>query len=124
MQAVEELKPDITNEFEVGYDKNNQVIATTILKEENPLCYCKQIVQEKNGKTIKTYYIKADDYGVLLDPYGLFVGKHKTKQTARLRPNSLYIRVDENCFALYRKYLDTKNKNYYNTCEREIKNRG
>ena len=100
-------------QVEVGGDNQRRL-------EENPDCYCKLVVIQ--GTPI--FYIKSDLGNRLANPWDAVTSPSQdqrfTKRTGR--PAWKFTKVSQECFEFYLKFLDTRNSNYYRTCERMSKN--
>lgn len=100
-------------EVEVGSDNQRRT-------EDNPLCYCKLVVVQ--GTPI--FYIKSDMARRLANPWDAISSvSQETRFTKRTgRPAWTFMKVNQECFEFYLKFLDTRNTSYYRTCERMSKN--
>lgn len=89
-------------------------------KADNPDCFCKIVVIQ--GTPV--YYVKADMSNRLANPWDAVTSASQeqrfTKRTGKAAWK--FIKVNQECFEFYLKFLDTRNTSYYRTCERMSKN--
>jgi len=103
----------VSVQIEIGSDSQRRL-------EDNPDCYCKLVVVQ--GTPV--FYIKADLSNVLANPWEAITSFSQEQRFAKRtgRPAWKFIKVTQACFEFYLKFLDTRNANYYRTCERMSKN--
>lgn len=113
---------------EVGYGIGAAKIATQVeigsdnqrRQEDNPDCFCKLIVVQ--GTPV--FYIKSDMSNRLANPWDAVTSVSQEQRFSKRTGRSAwkFIKVNQECFEFYLKFLDTRNTNYYRTCERMSKN--
>lgn len=89
----------------------------TLEDETNPLAYAKQV---NNGAKTK-YFVKANKYGHVYNPLGMYETDRKTKVNPRYGMKSFdYRQVSKEVFTMYLNFLNTKNNAWLLNAERSM----
>lgn len=113
-------KNDVVLE-EICYSIGMKEVGSQIEKKDNPLCFCKMLIYRKSDPS---FYIKADAYGNFLDPWGINTetGALMTYQRNTGNPALKYVRVSDEVFHTYLRFLQTRNNLHYRKAKTEYLN--
>jgi len=107
-QADQEIKKPESKILGFTYNAEGQ--KPTQVDPQSRMCCAQLVITPKKRKF---FYIRRGYYGSIYNPWGLFYKEDKNIQ---------YIKVSEQCFELYIKFLTTRNQSYFLQVEREVIN--
>ena len=90
---------------------------------ENKNCYAKEILIKTSSGTIRNkYYVKVGLDGFIFDPWGVFSeGTQGNYAKGQGKSEWSFKQVNYECFQSYSKFLQSRNKAWLTTAEREIR---
>jgi len=120
-------EPDLTiprtPHREVGYTAGTMSAGIPkAIDTESIDCYCKETQVNVDGNNLRHFYIKIGISGYLFDPWGMFSEGSEAKEARHLGRDVWNFRpVTKLCYENYLRFLMTRNKAYFTTAQREMR---
>ncbi len=91
-------------------------------EKDNGACFCKMLIYRKAKPS---FYIKVDVQEDFVDPWGqgMSEGQLIAHQNRTGKSSYKYVRVSEEVFQSYLRFLDTRNNMHYRKAQREYEDR-
>lgn len=109
---------------EIGYTISNNIAkAPPIVDADDPKCYAKTVITQRNNSQNEKFYVKGTKSGYLYNPFDSMESDRQKRLMGKIGNDGYhFVPITQTGFKNYMEFLRSNNSMYYKRAEWELKN--